>query len=147
MLKTIETFQSDREYFNYIIGLTAIGLAMANVDGHIADDEVQEINEFIGGITNSNYPEWVQNAINHLHENIPNLMTAMQYMTKINPSNYDRVRELLELVMLADGVEHPREIAFINAFEAQILQVEYKPETLDDDKTFIDEILKNKAKV
>jgi hypothetical protein len=147
VMKASETFQGDREYFNYIIGLTAIGLAMANVDGNIADEELCEIQEFIGGIANSNYPEWVKNAIDYLGENPPNLMTAMQYIAKINPSNYDSIRALMELVMLADGVEHPREIAFMQAFETQILQISYQPETLDSDNTFISEILKSKSKV
>lgn len=138
--KAVETFEGDKEYFNYIIGLTAIGLAMANVDGEIAPEEKQELEEFIGGIANSNYPPHVKKSIRNLYENIPNLMTAMKFIAKINPSNYDSVRELIELVMMADGVRHNKEVAFIQAFEAQILQVEYKQETIDIENEYISKV-------
>ena len=138
--KALITFQGDREYFNYIIGLTAIGLAMANADGEIAPEERRELEEFIGGIANSNYPPYVKQAINDLYENVPNLMTAMKYISKINPKNHETIRDLIKLVMMADNIRHEREVAFIQAFEAQILQVEYTPEVLDTEKIFISEI-------
>ena len=138
--KALITFQGDREYFNYIIGLTAIGLAMANVDGEITPEETRELEEFIGGIANSNYPPYVKQAINDLYENVPNLMTAMKFISKINPDNYETIRDLIEVVMMADKISHKKEVAFIQAFEAQILQVEYTPEVLDTEKIFISEI-------
>jgi hypothetical protein len=138
--KALINFEGDREYFNYIIGLTAIGLAMANVDGEIAPEEARELEEFIGGIANSNYPTNVKQIIENLYENVPNLMTAMKYISKINPKNYETIRDLIKLVMMADNIKHEREIAFIQAFEAQILQVEYKPEVLDTEDIFISEI-------
>ena len=129
--KALITFQGDREYFNYIIGLTAIGLAMANVDGEIAPEEIGELEKFIGEIANSNYPPYVKQAINDLYENVPNLMTAMKFISKINPDNYETIRDLIKFVMMADNIRHEREVAFIQAFEVQILQVEYTPEVLD----------------
>ena len=141
--KALITFQGDREYFNYIIGLTAIGLAMANADGEIAPEERRELEEFIGGIANSNYPPYVKQAINDLYENVPNLMTAMKFKSKINPDNYETIRDLIEVVMMADNIRHEREVAFIQAFEAEILRVEYTPEVLDTEKIFISEIKSN----
>ena len=138
--KALSTFQGDREYFNYIIGLTAIGLAMANADGEITPEERRELEEFIGGIANSNYPPYVKQAINDLYENVPNLMTAMKYISKINPKNHETIRDLIKLVMMADNIRHEREVAFIQAFEVQILQVEYTPEVLDTENIFISEI-------
>ncbi len=138
--KALITFQGDREYFNYIIGLTAIGLAMANVDGEIAPEEARELEQFIGGIANSNYPPYVKQAIDDLYENVPNLMTAMKYISKINPKNHETIRDLIKLVMMVDNIRHEREVAFIQAFEAQILQVEYTPEGLDTENIFISEI-------
>ena len=138
--KALSTFQGDREYFNYIIGLTAIGLAMANADGEITPEERREHEQFIGGIANSNYPPYVKQAINDLYENVPNLMTAMKYISKINPKNHETIRDLIKLVMMADNIRHEREVAFIQAFEVQILQVEYTPEVLDTENIFISEI-------
>ncbi|WP_323585991.1 TerB family tellurite resistance protein [Aliarcobacter butzleri] len=138
--KALITFQGDREYFNYIIGLTAIGLAMANADGEIAPEERRELEEFIGGIANSNYPSYVKQAINDLYENVPNLMTAMKFISKINPKNYETIRDLIKLVMMADNIRHEREVAFIQAFETEIFRVEYIPEVLDTENIFISEI-------
>ena len=42
--------------------------------------------------------------------------------------------------MMADNIRHEREVAFIQAFEVQILQVEYTPEVLDTENIFISEI-------
>lgn len=138
--KALKTFDGDKQYFNYIIGLTAIGLSMANVDGELAHEELEELEEFIGGISNSNYPKHVKQTIAELYENIPNLMTAMQYISKIAPENYESVRDLIKLVMLADNIKHEKEIAFLTAFESQILQVVYKPENLDNENEYITEI-------
>ncbi|AFL68364.1 TerB family tellurite resistance protein [Sulfurospirillum barnesii] len=136
--KAFQSFEGDKEYFNFIVGMTALGLAMANVDGEISAEEREEIDEFVGGIANSHYPQHVKDSIQQLNENIPNLMTAMKvYISKVNPKNYDVLRDLLKIVMLADGIEHEREIAFISAFEQQILQVEYQPEKIDTKGEFL----------
>lgn len=138
--KALITFQGDKEYFNYIIGLTAIGLAMANADGEIAPEEARELEEFIGGIAKSNYPSYVKQAINDLYENVPNLMTAMKFISKINPDNYETIRDLIKVVMMADNIRHEREVNFIKAFETEIFRVEYTPEVFDTEKIFISEI-------
>ncbi|NCD11224.1 MAG: hypothetical protein EOL93_01625 [Epsilonproteobacteria bacterium] len=136
--KAVQNFEGDKEYFNFIVGMTALGLAMANVDGEISAEEREEIDEFVGGIANSHYPQHVKDSIQQLNENIPNLMTAMKlYISKVNPKNYDVLRDLLKIVMLADDIEHEREIAFISAFEQQILQVEYQPEKIDTKSEFL----------
>jgi hypothetical protein len=138
--RAIEQFGSDTEYFNFIIGMSAMGIAMANADGEIAPEEKQELEEFIGGVASSNYPAHVKESIKNLYENKPNFNTAMTYLKKINPSNYGTIRDMLELVMWADGIEDPRETAFLSAFDSSISMIEYKPETVDSDKTFLLEI-------
>ncbi|OHD96450.1 MAG: hypothetical protein A3E21_07430 [Sulfurimonas sp. RIFCSPHIGHO2_12_FULL_36_9] len=140
LARAVEQFGGDKEYFNYIIGLSAMGIAMANADGEIAPEEIEELEEFIGGIASSNYPAHVKESVKNLYENKPNFNTAMTYLEKINPSNYQGIRDVLELVMLADGIEHEKEIAFIKAFDSSISMIEYKPETIDSDKTFLLEI-------
>jgi len=46
--KAFQGFEGDKEYFNFIVGMTALGLAMANVDGEISAEEREEIDEFVG---------------------------------------------------------------------------------------------------
>lgn len=135
--KALAQFQGDKEYFNYIIGATAVGIAMANVDGEISSEEKVELEEFVGGIASSRFPSHIKEAISNLYKNPPNLMTAMKFLEKVNPSNHDSIRDLIELVVLADGIEHKKELAFLQAFEVQILQVEYKPEADDEERNFL----------
>jgi hypothetical protein len=42
--------------------------------------------------------------------------------------------------MWADDIADPRETAFLSAFDSSISMIEYKPETVDSDKTFLLEI-------
>lgn len=136
--KALLTFEGDKAYFNFIIGMVALGLAMANADGEISAEEKQEIDEFVGGISNSQYPQYIKDTIAELYKNTPNLMTAMRlYISKIDPKNYDVLRELLQIVMLADTIQHERELAFIAAFEQQICQIDYQPETIDTNSEFL----------
>lgn len=128
--RVLNSCENEKDYFNFIIGMVALGLAMANVDGEISDLEKQELDEFVDDITESSYPQEVKDIINELYINTPNLMTAMKYISKVNPKHYDTLRDLLKTIMLADGIQHERENAFIAAFEQQILQVEYQPETI-----------------
>ena len=133
----LERFQSDKEYFDYIIAITALGLSIANVDGEISEEEIQEIEEFIGGIASSNYPEHVKSTIAKIYNNIPNFNTAMTYLEKINPSNYANIRDLLELVVMVDGIRHEKEEAYLKAYDSQITMIEYKPENNSNENTFL----------
>jgi len=135
--KALDAFQGDKEYFNYIIGVTALGISMANADGEISPEEAQEIEEFIGGIASSNYPSHVKEAIENLYEAKPNFNTAMTYLEKINPSSYESLKNLLELIVIADGIRHEKEEAFLRAFDAQIAMIEYKPEDNDTSHGFL----------
>lgn len=135
--EAIKNFQGDKEYFNYILGATALGIAMANADGEIVSEERQEIEEFIGGIANSNYPEYIRHLIEKLYETKPSFNEAMIYVEKIDPSNYESLRNLLEVVALADGIKHETEVAFLRAFDSSITKVKYVPELEDNQKEFL----------
>ncbi|MEJ5168260.1 MAG: TerB family tellurite resistance protein [Arcobacteraceae bacterium] len=135
--EAIKRFKGDKEYFNYILGATALGIAMANADGEIVSEERQEIEEFIGGIANSNYPEYIRHLIEKLYETKPSFNEAMIYVEKIDPSNYESLRNLLEVVALADGIKHETEVAFLRAFDSSITKVKYVPELEDNQKEFL----------
>lgn len=143
--KALEQFHGDKEYFNFIIGATAIGIAIAYADGEMSEEEKQEIEEFIGGIASSNYPVHIKQIINDLYESKPSLLTAMAYMEKIDPKHYNNIRDLLVLIMLADGFEHDKEIAFIAAYDANVTMISYKPEAEDSATTFLDGVRKKSS--
>ncbi len=135
--RALNNFQSDKEYFSYILGITALGIAMANADGEISEEERIEIEAFIGGIASSKYPSHIKDAISNIYEDKPNFNTAMSYLEKIEPSNYTNIRNLLELIALADGVRHAKEEAFLKAFDSQITMIDYKADNNDNQKKFL----------
>lgn len=126
-----EKFHGDKEYFNYIIGISAIGMAMAYADGEISGDEKAEMEEFIGGIASSYLPDHIKQAINHLYTQKPDFQTAMTYLQKIDPVHYSDIRNLLELIMLADNIEHNKEKEFLQAFDSYVPMINYIPESDD----------------
>lgn len=138
--RAISQFQGDKEYFNFIVASTAFGMAIANADGEISNDELIEINEFVGGIASSNYPQHIVYTITQLKDNPPSFNEAMKYLEKVNVSNYKSIRSLIELVIEADGIIHEKEKAFLEAFDSSIKMVDYKPETNDADNKFILEL-------
>lgn len=138
--KAIQQFKGDLEYFNFIIGATALGISMANANGVIVPEEIKEIEEFIGGIANSSYPLHVKETITNLYNEKPNFNTAMSYLEKINPLNYPSLRNLIELVALADGILHEQQEAFLKAFDSQLTFIEYKPENNDTENIFLSDI-------
>ena len=138
--RAISQFQGDKEYFNYIIASTAMGMAIANADGQISNDELIEINEFIGGMASSNYPQHIVYTITQLKDNPPSFNEAMKYLEKVNVSNYKSIRSLIELVIEADGIIHEKEKAFLEAFDSSIKMIDYKPESNDADNKFILEL-------
>lgn len=138
--KAIFQFQGDKEYFNFIVASTALGMSIANADGKISNDELIEINEFIGGIASSNYPQHIVYTITQLKDNPPSFNEAMKYLEKVNISNYESIRSLIELVIEADGIIHEKEKAFLEAFDSAVKMVDYKPESNDVDNKFILEL-------
>lgn len=62
MQEVVKKLETDKAFFNYIITLSAIGIAVANVDGEISNEQL-EIDEFIGGISSSYYPDFVKETI------------------------------------------------------------------------------------
>ncbi len=135
--EAIARFKGDKEYFNYIIASTAIGISMANADGEIDKSEKEELDEFIGGVASSNYPEHIKEIIQDLYDNPRNFNTALKYLEKVDPSNYESIRDMLELVMEADGYIHDKERAFLRAFDSSIEMVKCNVESEDSENSFL----------
>lgn len=138
--KAISQFQGDKEYFNYIIASTAMGMAVANADGEISSEELIEINEFVGGMASLNYPQHIVTQIEEFKNNPPSFNEAMKYLERVSESNYESIKNLIELVIEADGFIHEKEKAFLEAFNSSIKMINYKPETDDIENKFILEL-------
>ena len=136
--KTINRFKGDAEFFNYIIALSAMGIAMANANGEIHENEKAELEEFVGGVAKSNFPTNVKNEVERLWNNPPTFQESMKYMEYVAPENYATIKEVLEVVMDADGIRHKEQLKFLQDYEVCLQIVKYKPVN-DTDDTFLKE--------
>ena len=113
-----EKIAKDQEkYTNLILALTALGVSMANADGEISEEEMLELNEFVGGIASAGYPDNIIQEINNLVENPPTFNEAMRYLKKVDAIEYPEIRNLLVVIMEADGVIEEKEKAFLESFD------------------------------
>ena len=137
--KTLLTLKNDKVFFNFILGMVGLGIAMANADGHISDKEQQEIDDFANGMASSSYPQDIKDIINDFYHNPPSLGIIMdKYISKIDPVNYNTLRCLLEVTMHADGEIHEREKYFMEQFEKELISIRYNPESNDEDSDLLE---------
>ena len=140
LIEAIKSFEGDKEYFNYIIATMAMGMSIAASNGEIHPNEIEELSEFVGGIAHSNYPQDIKDKIEKLYNNPPNFSTAVKYLEKVHPNNFDSIAEMLEIVMEADGIHHKEQLAFIAAFDMVKDNIRYIAEDNDTKNEILLEI-------
>lgn len=95
-----------------IIGLYAVGLAVANADGHICAEERAEIDGFVAGCAAGSLPKHVKDTINKLTQSPPSLKKATQFAIDANLARRD-IQDVIDVVAMADGIVCEHEKAFI----------------------------------
>ena len=80
--KINEALKDTTKIHDYIIAMHAIGIATANADGNISEEESKEIEEFVCGVLSNKFPENVKKQIKMLSENPPSLSTAYDFLKK-----------------------------------------------------------------
>lgn len=111
-----ERLHDDKSYFQLLIALFAVGMATANADGNISDEEMADLEEFTAGIGHSNLPPHVKGMITRLKNNPPNFNTAMKYVSKLDDIDLKLFESVIEVVSASDGKVTEEEVAFLNAF-------------------------------
>lgn len=95
-----------------ILGLYAVGLAVANADGRICREERQELDEFIAGCSAGNLPPHIKGSITKLTNNPPTLDRALRFAIKAELSKRD-IQDVIDVVAMADGAVCEHEKTFI----------------------------------
>lgn len=140
----LNKFHGDAEYFNFIISATAIGLAAANADGSITEDESEEIKQFIGGMAESEYPKHVKDTLLKLEQTPPSIGTAIKYLESVPPESIKSIEELIEIVIMADGYRDDSEEKFLIVFQELVKDVVYvKDSNNEDSSKYLDEAKNN----
>jgi len=118
--KATDIINETKEHYQLIIALTALGVSMANVDGKISSEEMEELSEFVGGLSSLKYPQNIIDTINQIVSNPPSFNEAMKHLENISSVEYPEIRNILVTVMESDGEIHPKEKAFLSAYDSHI---------------------------
>ncbi|GAB6081918.1 hypothetical protein JCM30471_08320 [Desulfuromonas carbonis] len=112
--------KADRDYFNLLIALFAVGIAVASCDECIDPEEMEEIEEFVAGIGHANLPPHVKGMITKLKNNPPNFNTAMKHVEKVDRDSWGLFGDVIDLISRADGTVCKEEVAFKQAWQVHI---------------------------
>jgi len=112
--------EETKEHYTLIIALTALGVSMANVDGKISPEEMEELHEFVGGLASQKYPQHIIEEIDNIVKNPPTFNEAMKHFEKVSSVEYPEIRNILVAVMKSDGEIHQKEKAFLSAYDLHV---------------------------
>ena len=121
--KATKIVKEHEEHTNYILALSALGISMANADGEISNEELEELNEFVGGLSAEKYPEHVVEQIKKMIENPPTFNEALEYLNRVVIDNFQSIRNMLVMIMESDGNIHLMEKAYLQAFDEKIKEL------------------------
>ena len=103
-------------YFDGIVAMSAVGIACANSDGNIADEERQDIEEFIAGVSHNKLPINIKEKIENLWINPPSVNTAFELANNLGLDSLELFSEIIEITIHSDGDVHKDELVFQQAW-------------------------------
>lgn len=109
----VSRLTEQRQLFDLIIAMEAVGLACAACDGAVSAEEQRQIDEFVAGASSSALPESVRQQIAFMASNPPDIKTAYQLALDVSPQSMSLFDEIVVFVSHVDGVIDPREQDFI----------------------------------
>jgi len=108
------------KYFEGILAMTAVGIACANSDGDIADEERKEINEFITGVAGDKLPTYIKEQVEQMWINPPSVNTAFELANNLGLDSLELFSEIIEITIHADGDVHENELVFQQAWNSLV---------------------------
>lgn len=112
-------FSSHKDYEDYLVALTSVGMACANCDGHISEEEQKEIKEFISGISVSKLPVSLKRRLEEIINTEISLNTAFELAKPFMRTEQDKqdFLDVIEMTMLADGYVSEKEEQFLESWK------------------------------
>lgn len=107
--KAEKRLKDERDYFNLLIAMTAVGVAAANADGKISEAEIVEIDGFCGNVRTSSLPPHIKGRITHIRNNPPTLEGISCHISKVDKRSWPLFEHVIMLVTAADGKVNQRE--------------------------------------
>lgn len=106
----------NKSYHQLLLAMFAVGMATANADGVISDEELVDLDEFTAGISHASLPSHVKQAISHIKESPPNLETAIKYVKRVPQIDSILFESIIEVISASDNKVTEEEVAFLEAF-------------------------------
>jgi len=103
------------QHFNAIVALHAVAVAVATCEGAVSEAEREGIDLFISGLSGDSLPDTVAQRIESLYLQPPTVKEAFQ-LARESALDMGTFDEIINLVVHADGGMHPREAAFMQAW-------------------------------
>jgi len=112
MKALVGRFSGYRDFEMKLVGLFAVGMAVANCDGVIGDEEKADLDQLVSGIASSSLPQHVKDGIVSLRNNPPTFEQAMA-KAKENGCATEDIEAVINVIAHSDQVITPEEEAFI----------------------------------
>jgi hypothetical protein len=97
----VEKFQRYYDFDEKLVALYAIGLATANADGKVSQEERNELDAFIGGMLSEHFPAHIRNLVIQLTEKPPTLEQALAFAKNAKLPKQD-IDDIIDLIANAD---------------------------------------------
>jgi hypothetical protein len=120
LFKALGTLEDDKGYFKLIVALFAVGMATANADGKISEEELIELNEFLTGAAHESLPAHINKIIAKLKATPPSFSEAMNYVNKLKNIDLSLFENVIQLISHSDGKVTKEETAFLAAFRLAV---------------------------
>ncbi|KDN96191.1 hypothetical protein EI16_07850 [Hydrogenovibrio marinus] len=114
--KLASVLQETDDCFRAIVAMCAVGISVAACDGEIAPSERENIEQFISGKAAEKLPTLVKSRIEEMYLNPPNVKEAFE-LAKQAGVDMEFFDEIILVIIMADDIEHEKEIAYAVAWE------------------------------
>lgn len=121
---------------NTVLAMSALGIAIANSDGELLEeynddedfdeessDEKDSLDFYVECLSASSYPEDLKIKVKNMLKEPPTYNEALKYLEKANIEDDITIRNILSVVMLADGKVLEEEKAFLKAFDEKVNEI------------------------
>jgi len=104
-----------------LIAGTALGIAVAQCDGEIAEEELLEMQTFLGDINNMPHiPDATKGRISMIIDMKPDLKTSLNFLNKVDNECLEFLDEMINVMIMADGEVHPAEVELKKQWKSYI---------------------------
>lgn len=117
-------FKNYQDFDSKLVAMYAVGLAIANADGHICNEEREELDAFVSGCMAGNLPNHMKETIASLTKKPPTLERALEFAIKAKLPKQD-IDDIISVIANADNFVNDAEKAMISHWQTLSLQYQF----------------------